>query len=245
MTESNRNARESTRELIVYDVIIGSWNDFFNLTMPDEAIKKRNDLARLVCYFVPVTLLFPLSTYWSVTYFGDAAAETIYPLIIVLSFLLGGFSSFGCLILLFFARTRNFAKNVLISTLIFFPFLIASLFMTAHVRHNAFVALAERSRPLISAIKRYEKEKGTSPPSLESLVPKYLARVPGTGMSAYPSYKYELKPNIDSKWRLMVDCPSGMINWDEFYYEPEQNYQLGPVTGGRNERIGDWIYFHE
>ncbi len=213
--------------------------------MPDEAIKKRNDLARLVCYFVPISLLFPLSTYWSVTYFGDAAAETIYPLIIVLSILLGGFSSFGCLILLFFARTRNFAKNILFSTLLSIPFLIASLFMTAHVRHNAFVALAERSRPLISAIKQYEKAKGTSPPSLESLVPEYIARVPGTGMSAYPSYKYAPKPNEHSTWRLSVECPSGMINWDEFYYEPEQSYQLGSVVGGWNERIGDWIYFHE
>ncbi|QIF02045.1 hypothetical protein [Roseimicrobium sp. ORNL1] len=135
------------------------------------------------------------------------------------------------------------------ATLVFLASLVAGEFFGQLVRHRAFNRLAERSAPLVEAIKKYEKEHGAPPPSLESLVPQYLPTVPRTGIMAYPTYRYYPKAK-DSKdyegnpWILSVSTPSGGINFDEFLYFPLQNY---PETGygGGLQRIRDWAYLHE
>jgi len=58
-------------------------------------------------------------------------------------------------------------------------------------RSFTFDALARRSAPLVEAIRRYEAEVGSPPPDLESLVPRYLPRVPGTGLPAHARYEFE------------------------------------------------------
>lgn len=113
------------------------------------------------------------------------------------------------------------------------------------VRHPTFQDLAERSKPLVGAIKKFEKENGTPPARLDALVPEYLTSVPGTGIPVCPDYRYSLKSWVEPNlWELSVPCPFGLVNWDQFLYLPEQNYPEKGY-GGSLERIGDWAYVHE
>jgi hypothetical protein len=117
------------------------------------------------------------------------------------------------------------------------------------VRIHGFERLADRSRPLIAAIQRFDAEHRRPPASLAELVPAYLAAVPNTGMDAYPEYEYvsgnqALENYHGNPWAVWVDTPSGGINWDIFLYYPRQNYpERG--HGGWLERVKEWAYVHE
>ena len=114
---------------------------------------------------------------------------------------------------------------------------------------RGFERLAERSRPLISAVRRFEVDHERPPASLDELIPKYLVAIPNTGMAAYPEYEYvtgdkALEHYDGNPWAVWVDSPSGGINWDIFLYYPKQNYpQRG--HGGSLESVKDWAYVHE
>jgi hypothetical protein len=140
------------------------------------------------------------------------------------------------------------------------------------VRTTAFHRLAARSAPLVLAIRAYDTKYGQPPPDLAALVPEYFPSVPGTGMGAYPNYRYlvgkpaasyagnpwvlVVSPNYrylvgkpaasyaGNPWVLVVSTPSGGINFDCFLYFPLQNY---PETGygGWLERMAGWAYVHE
>jgi hypothetical protein len=106
--------------------------------------------------------------------------------------------------------------------------------------------LASRSEALVGAIRSFAEREGRPPTDLQELVPKYFARIPKTGMPAYPDYRYSTEPSRwkGNPWVLYIDCTSGGINFDMFIYFPLQNY---PETGygGSLERIGEWAYVHE
>ena len=125
---------------------------------------------------------------------------------------------------------------------------VASANLAGAVRMRGMHRLAARSMPLVRAIETYHKDKGHPPNKLEDLVPEYIREVPETGLAAYPLYRlvtgdqaayYEGNP-----WVLVVDTPSGGINFDVMAYFPDQNY---PEVGhsGWWERVGAWGYLHE
>lgn len=115
-------------------------------------------------------------------------------------------------------------------------------------RHKAFANLAVRSKPIIAAIEKYKEEHGSYPMKIQELIPLYLPETPYTGFPLYPDYEYEISPNEDwrpmKNYELRVPCPSGVINWDVFFYWPEGNYPEN-IYGGYVERIEDWAYVHE
>jgi hypothetical protein len=84
---------------------------------------------------------------------------------------------------------------------------------------------------------------------IEDLVPKFFSKIPSTKMGAYPEYKYivikkQKKFYYNNDLILMVEVPSGGINFDKFFYIPNQNYpEYG--YGGWLEKIKDWAYVHE
>lgn len=155
----------------------------------------------------------------------------------------------GGLILLFWSRTRRAAALVVLASVLYVAIGDALLYLGASIRMKAFARLAERSRPLVLAIRTFEKDLGRPPASLDDLVPRYLRSVPPTGIRAYPTYEYVTGPTArihyhGNPWALSVSAPSGGLNWDRFLYYPKQNYPE-EGHGGWLERVGDWAYVHE
>jgi hypothetical protein len=148
-----------------------------------------------------------------------------------------------------FPAKRKEAIDTFAPAAVYLAIGILCISIGSKVRTRGFERLAERSRPLISAVRRFEVQNKRPPASLDELFPKYLAAIPNTGMAAYPNYEYvtgdKALENYDGNpWAVWVDTPSGGINWDIFLYYPKQNYpQRG--HGGSLERIKDWAYVHE
>jgi hypothetical protein len=112
--------------------------------------------------------------------------------------------------------------------------------------HKAFVGVTRRAENLITAIEAYNSAKGFYPNSLDDLVPEFIASIPNTGLAGYPEFKYSVaKPGtLFRTYEILVETPSGGINWDVFVYWPEGGYP-DLFYGGVPELIGKWAYVHE
>lgn len=145
--------------------------------------------------------------------------------------------------------TREKASKWFLSCLVFVAVTIAAARIGQRIRMNAFASLAERSAPLVGAIKAYEQTHGEPPASLNVLVPEYLAAIPHTGMGAYPEYQYRVVTDRGREdgnpWVIVVPTHSGGINFDELFYYPRQNYPTHRWGGNGVERVRDWAYMHE
>lgn len=152
------------------------------------------------------------------------------------------------LVLLFWRRYRTMALTLLVGSMIYLVIGFGGLNLSFQVRHDGFISLAQRSRPLVGAIEFFEEKYGRPPALLNELVPEFLAAVPGTGIGASPIYEYSVVTDTSlyegNPWILKVNTSSGIMNWDTFLYFPKQNYPLGGY-GGALERIEDWAYVHE
>lgn len=112
-------------------------------------------------------------------------------------------------------------------------------------RHLAFHLLARRSRPIVAAIRDYEQRHSTSPPNLSALVPEFLPEVPGTGMWSYPDYVYWAgrapgKDQSEPYWVLKVECPDGILSWDEYMYVSKWSHSGADFDPERSHF--DWYY---
>jgi hypothetical protein len=147
---------------------------------------------------------------------------------------------------LVFRRARRCSAILALSAAAYVVAFMVAVQLGQGVRMRAFNRLAERSRPLVAAVRAFEQKHGRPPESLQALVPEFLARVPSTGMGAYPEYRYSTPAtnHAGNPWVIKVFTPSGGINFDQFLYLPLTNY---PTTGygGWLERVGDWAYVHE
>ena len=108
---------------------------------------------------------------------------------------------------------------------------------------------ATRARPLILAIEKFRLEKKRMPRDLKELVPNYLAKIPQTGMSAYPKFRYATREEKGERakfqtYEIQVRTPVGFLNADSFNYWPEGDYPA-QMYGERTERIGAWAYVHD
>jgi hypothetical protein len=152
------------------------------------------------------------------------------------------------LVFLCWRRYRMTALTTILGCVIYLAIGFAGFNLANNVRRAGFVSLAQRSRPLVAAIQRFEAKHGKPPANLEQLVPEFLPAVPITGIGAYPNYEYfvinEQAVYEGNPWVLRVNTPNGGLNWDAFLYFPKQNYpQVG--YGGVLERVEDWAYVHE
>lgn len=148
-----------------------------------------------------------------------------------------------------FLGKKSYWRNIGHCSLVLL-FSIFSLFIfldaTWQFRHDQFEALADRSKPLIEAIERFNNDSGRYPLSLEELIPAYLPEVPGTGIPVYPGYMYSCADDETpyKKYELLVQCSKGSREGDSFFYWPEGNYPEH-IYGGRVDKIKDWAYVHE
>lgn len=142
--------------------------------------------------------------------------------------------------------TRYVGLRWMFTCLAFVVLVIGSMYIGKWIRMGAFASLAERSAPLVEAIKRYEQQYEKPPDSLTVLVPEFLPEIPRTGMGAYPDYNYRVitRSSDGNRWELSVFTPTGILNFDKFFYYPLQNYPSHLCRNGV-ERVRDWAYMHE
>ncbi|HWI58014.1 MAG TPA: hypothetical protein VNZ22_12365 [Bacillota bacterium] len=111
-------------------------------------------------------------------------------------------------------------------------------------RREAFTQLGARMLLLVQAIEAYHRDNGAYPAQLNALIPRYLDKLPSTGMGNYTNYHYYVgwaaQRHEGNPWILEIPAGYGM-GFDQFYYFPLQNYP----QGWPYERLGKWAYFHE
>lgn len=150
---------------------------------------------------------------------------------------------------LVFKRTRRQAAFFLMLSLVLASSCAVGIIAGQKLRIAGMRSFAERSQSFIAAIKKYHRDHSAPPRSLHDLVPTYLPEVPSTGMMAYPYYGYcageeASQSYANNPWVLSVSTPSGLINFDEMLYFPNQDYPKRGY-GGWLEPVGDWAYVHE
>lgn len=204
-------------------------------------------LLRLTAICSLPLVLFPLLHYLTVARYGSAIflwfeVFLLLPVVVLwFAFVIGP--------ILFLRRHhRALAARSLLAAVVLAAATVGGLRFGTSIRKAAFESLAERSAPLVQAVRSYEARHGAPPADLNALVPEFLPSIPGTGMAAYPQYEYRVGRDAASfdgnPWVLVVFTPSGGINFDQFLYFPLQNYpRIG--YGGGLERIADWAYVHE
>ena len=200
--------------------------------------------APIVCAVVPLACI--LAAEWAAVVPKGTEMGLWFVGFLVLPMLAALPAFFVGLIGLLFRRLRPHAALLAVCSAVFFMSFVAAVRLGDAVRMRAFARLAERSKPLVVAIRAYEQKHGRPPDSLRALVPEFLPDVPATGMRAYPDYKYSVATNgyEGNPWVLSVFTPSGGINFDQFMYFPLTNYPKRGY-GGWLERVGDWAYVHE
>ncbi len=151
------------------------------------------------------------------------------------------------IVFLLFAKLRALGLRLLLLSVIYLATGAALGSAEDAIRNASFNSLAERSMPLVEAVKAFEKAEGHPPKTLDDLVPTYLDSVPSTGLAAYRHYEIHMGEESsmwkDNPWVLCVPVSSGTLNWDLFLYFPNQNYP--PDERSAFERMGDWAYYHE
>jgi hypothetical protein len=169
--------------------------------------------------------------------------------LLFLMMMLGAFVALpAALIYLCLREHRRKAALAAITCLLFLASCFFGLTWGKQIRMAGMAACAERSKALVDAIKRFERDHAAPPHALADLVPAYLDVVPDTGMKGYPEYNYfvgnEAKGRfVDNPWALSINTYVFM-NFDSLIYLPRQNYPESGC-GGWLEPVGDWAYVHE
>lgn len=142
----------------------------------------------------------------------------------------------------------KFYFAILFCVIIVAPFIYLSSHLTSHwpTRRAGLEAAAARAKPLIAAIERYKTDEGHAPEDLQDLVPRYIARVPPTGMVSYPDFRYSRADWGEGALQFYtLRVQTGFaLSYESFNYLSDREYPAR-LYSGRVERIGDWAYVHK
>lgn len=207
----------------------------------------------VLCLIIPM-VAWPFATSVTMSPRSDGTFEFGIGILFILSFLLIAGVFFISAVCLIFRPLRLIALiSLLICLASGFSFVVglfAGGSISKHIQVNALGQLAERSKPLIVAIKSYEQKFGHPPNSLDALVPEFISKVPTTGIGARPNYEFESLTNNSTygknPWVLYVNNPSAdPMSFDCFLYLPLQDYSaLSHQFDNDIRKIGDWAYWH-
>jgi len=136
----------------------------------------------------------------------------------------------------------------------------------AEGRRELLQATIRSARPVIEAIRRYERERRAPPPTLDALVPDFLDALPLPGGPAAGGWEYWAdvpggrveggrwhRVRLESSaggWALGIAVRKDFVPrfpynlGDYFIYHPSGSYPRS-AYGGVLERVGDWGYYHE
>jgi hypothetical protein len=120
----------------------------------------------------------------------------------------------------------------------------------ARLRAKDLPITIQQAQPIIGAIVRFEKDHGNPPPDLNSLVPKYVDRLPNPGPVARDQWAYSQEGGYEGKeWSLYVAVrdeysPNVFGFGDMFVFHPSGKYEKY-AYGGVLMRFGKWGYYVE
>lgn len=76
-------------------------------------------------------------------------------------------------------------------------------------------------------------------------MPKYIKRMPETGISESPNFHYARGTHrMATPWFLSLRVPGFFIGYDRFVYYSDEAYPTDS-HGPRFEKVGKWAYVHE
>ncbi len=114
----------------------------------------------------------------------------------------------------------------------------ASLWLTQNRERARLHEVARLGAPLVHAIESYDSEHGQPPTELRLLVPKYIAKIPTTGLNSDSSFEYSVGGEL-GRWAISVTIPRMPTIYDRFYYSSGERYpaeyEYAPV-----QRIDGW-----
>jgi hypothetical protein len=141
-----------------------------------------------------------------------------------------------------FRRTRRGGLTVALASLVLFLATVIGLLGGARLRMLGFQLAAQRAEPLVDAITRFETDHSRPPSAFQELIPRYLTRMPeGIPPLQLVSGEAAAKRFSGNTWALRADVRIGVLNFDEFIYLPQQNYD----RYGAVERIRGWAYLRD
>jgi hypothetical protein len=202
-------------------------------------------VAPLICAVVPL-LCIPFAEWQAVAPRGSRDMLQLKNLIGLLALLAGPAAIVSLAGGLAFQRFRRIALLSALSSAVFWCAFMVARPLGDRIRTNAFLRLAERSEPLVDAIRDYESKYGRPPKSLPALVPQFIPAIPATQIGAYPRFDYLNHPtNYEGNpWVLKISSVKNGVTLDRFLYFPLGNYPQSGY-GGTLERVGEWAYVSE
>ena len=106
--------------------------------------------------------------------------------------------------------------------------------------------IAGSAAPITDALDRHHTDRGAYPQNLDELVPKYLAEVPSTGLSAFPQFEYFRSEthHPPKGYELSVPFARTILDFSSYQYWPEQDYPRDwPLASP--EIVGKWAIWHD
>lgn len=144
---------------------------------------------------IPALLLYLLAVPVLLVLIAGFRGRRLQALAVLVALVVGGWSTL--------AFTKDWAGRTALRRLVDFP---------------------PRAAPLISALDAYQRETGRYPPSLRALVPKYIRKIPDTGLAGYPTFDYF---RSEDGFELHVNNVAAVAP-DGFVYRSDQDYSHYP-----------------
>ncbi len=197
---------------------------------------KKRTLKKII--ILSAALILPIILPTVILLAGYGSWKTYYELTLIFSALWCIIGIIVSLILLLFKKRRTYALEYIVAFVIAGMMIIPTLMLSAKIRIYAFYLAGLRAEKLIGAVEKYITENNKPPENLDVLVPVYLEFLP----TRLPPLKINTNKNPPHNWSLSATVNTGLINWDEFIYQSDQDYS---VYGPAAEKLGKWIYYHE
>lgn len=110
-------------------------------------------------------------------------------------------------------------------------------------RRAKFREAANRGEPLITGIRKYAKEKGRQPASMNELVPAYVTAIPATGIIRSPQFSYVSRVSNASgnsnRSMLYLSIPDFFTEWRCLWWSSDGRWDPSPRMT-EFFKIGEW-----
>ena len=183
----------------------------------------------LALYFGPLSI--PVGYAWATHGIAWPLSKLFGPTSVVMVFA-GMFVAFAFLCVAIGAAIEAHQKREKLPPKFGYAALFCVIYVAGHVFYPGFNIFwntrraglqqaATRARPLIVAIENFRLDNKRAPHDLQELMPKYLAKIPRTGMASYPRFRYQTREQSGKNvrfqtYQLQVATSTGFINWGHF-----------------------------